>query len=223
MKRYRSLWLSGWGAVACICVGIATLVLPAPAIFVLFTITATGAGLATVGYYRSENRMRPCHTNDLVRMTATHAVAAGVVIVGLLGLVVAGGVLAWPLLVVAVVSSPWTLALVGRRAGGSKGPDANLPIAELAPSPTVVLPPAVDALSDRELCRVWRTSFDALQSATTAQAHENIVALRRACMDEFERRAPAALNAWLDSGARAAGGPDKYLSVSEHEGHEEAS
>ena len=38
-----------------------------------------------------------------------------------------------------------------------------------------------------------------------------LVALREACLDELERRDAAALHAWLDSGARASGGPERYL------------
>jgi len=42
-------------------------------------------------------------------------------------------------------------------------------------------------------------------------------------LDEFERRNPAALSAWLNSGARAASGPDKYLAHPQDWKHRDAS
>ena len=35
--------------------------------------------------------------------------------------------------------------------------------------------------------------------------------VRRAYLDELERRCPAAFAAWLESGARAAGDPGKFF------------
>jgi hypothetical protein len=66
-------------------------------------------------------------------------------------------------------------------------------------------------MSDRELCREWRHSFVTLQSARSPQDRLRVVAQRQVYLDEMERRSPTALQAWLDSGARAAGGPDRYL------------
>jgi hypothetical protein len=38
-----------------------------------------------------------------------------------------------------------------------------------------------------------------------------VVAQRQVYLDEMERRSPSGLRAWLESGARAAGGPERFL------------
>lgn len=192
--------------VALICVGLGFLVWPAWKIFMLFNLVAVGAVLVTVGYHRREG-VDPISRTDLIRVSATHAGAAGtgVVAVSMLGTV--AGALAWPLLLLAAVTSPWTLAFVARRTGAARHPTGTVVALADAPSPDVhtdvgplpslVLPSAVDALSDQELCRVWRASFSALQSARTSVARMQMVRLRQASLDELERRNPPALGAWL--------------------------
>ena len=66
-------------------------------------------------------------------------------------------------------------------------------------------------LDDRQLCRLWRESFWVLRASGPAGTKLCVVSLREACLDELERRHAAALHAWLDSGARASSGPEKYL------------
>ena len=69
----------------------------------------------------------------------------------------------------------------------------------------------LSGLDDRQLCRVWRESFWALRTAAPPGTLLCLVALREACLDELERRHAAGVHAWLDSGARASSGPEKYL------------
>lgn len=66
-------------------------------------------------------------------------------------------------------------------------------------------------LDDRQLCRLWRESFWVLRQPARPATVLCLVALREACLEELERRDAAGLHAWLDSGARASGGPEKYL------------
>jgi hypothetical protein len=66
-------------------------------------------------------------------------------------------------------------------------------------------------LDDRQLCRLWRESFWVLRDAAPPGTVLRVVSLRGACLEELERREPAAVQAWLESGARASGGPEKYL------------
>jgi hypothetical protein len=66
-------------------------------------------------------------------------------------------------------------------------------------------------LSDRELCLEWRRSFVALQATRSPSHLLRVVTQRQVYLDEMERRSPTALAAWLSSGARAAGGPDRFL------------
>jgi hypothetical protein len=69
----------------------------------------------------------------------------------------------------------------------------------------------VRQLSDRELCLEWRRSFVTLQAARSAGHLLRVVTQRQIYLDEMERRSPTALAAWLSSGARAAGGPERFL------------
>ena len=66
-------------------------------------------------------------------------------------------------------------------------------------------------LDDAQLCRLWRESFWVLRQPAPSATVLCLVALREACLEELERRDAAGLHAWLDSGARASGGPEKYL------------
>jgi hypothetical protein len=66
-------------------------------------------------------------------------------------------------------------------------------------------------LGTQELCQQWRRSFLALEKAGTAAQRMRVVAQRQLFLDEMDRRSPTALAAWLASGARAAGGPERFL------------
>jgi hypothetical protein len=66
-------------------------------------------------------------------------------------------------------------------------------------------------LDDRQLCRLWRESFWVLRQPASPATLLCLVALREACLEELEHRDAPALQAWLDGGARASGGPEKYL------------
>ena len=69
----------------------------------------------------------------------------------------------------------------------------------------------LNGLDDRQLCRLWRDSFWLVRQPSSPGRMLCRVALREACLDELERRDAVALQAWLDSGARASSGPEKYL------------
>jgi hypothetical protein len=66
-------------------------------------------------------------------------------------------------------------------------------------------------LSDGELCRLWRSTFWELAKQHSADECLTLVTLRQACLDELDRRDPSGLRAWLASGARASGGPERFL------------
>lgn len=76
------------------------------------------------------------------------------------------------------------------------------------------------ALSDDELCRQWRFSFTALADASTPELRAEVVRARQLYLDEIERRHPRELQAWLASGARAAGNPMPFLGRSRGSGIE---
>jgi hypothetical protein len=76
----------------------------------------------------------------------------------------------------------------------------------------------VEGLTDPELCLRWRRSFVTLQSARSRSQLIRVVVQRQQLLDEMERRSPSALQAWLASGARAAGGPERFLTDDRPEG-----
>jgi hypothetical protein len=142
--------------------------------------------------------------------------------------------LALPLVVLAVLSSPGVVDRIERwrrtreaATGQASSPTSTVadirgrehtePSGECAPrSGPADCRLDVDAnaaqhLTDTELCLEWRRSFVTLQSAGSPAQRMRMVAQRQIYLDEIERRSPSALHAWLASGARAAGGPDRFL------------
>jgi hypothetical protein len=70
----------------------------------------------------------------------------------------------------------------------------------------------VQAMQTRELVRDWRRSYVALEQAVDPATKMALVQARQGFLDELERRNPAGLQEWLESGARAAGDPTRYMS-----------
>ena len=68
-----------------------------------------------------------------------------------------------------------------------------------------------DALTDSDLCMAWRSSYVALDRATDPGAKLRAVEIRELLLEELGRRDAPGLDAWFRSGARAAGGPDRFL------------
>ena len=68
-----------------------------------------------------------------------------------------------------------------------------------------------DGLTDSDLCMAWRSSYVALDRAMDPGAKLRAVEIRELLLDELGRRDGPGLEAWFRSGARAAGGPDRYL------------
>lgn len=91
-----------------------------------------------------------------------------------------------------------------------------------AERPLDVTSTAVREMTDAELCREWRHSFVTLQAARLPHELARVVAQRQVYLDEMERRSPTALQAWLESGARAAGGPDRFLTQWRHDDQSDA-
>jgi hypothetical protein len=159
---------------------------------------------------------RPARTADWDLRTCRALFAAAAVVSFV---VLCQGVpeVALPLLVLAVATHPRALRLArGRRTAALE----LLDLAVSAPAYETVhpLPTCAEAgrLTDEELCLAWRRSFLGLERAHTTVALQDVVRLRQAYLDELTRRHPSGVRAWFDSGARAAGGPDRYLHRSPH-------
>jgi hypothetical protein len=70
----------------------------------------------------------------------------------------------------------------------------------------------VRSMGTRELVRDWRRSYVALEQASDSATKMALVQARQEFLDELERRNPDGLHEWLESGARAAGDPTKFMS-----------
>jgi hypothetical protein len=222
--RYRSAWFTVWGAVATIAMCVGFMVLPLGSSIVVVVLAGAVASIAVVAYHCRDGA-DPMTRPALVRIAAASASAGGGLALALAGLGVVGALAACLVLLTSFVSSPWALGFLRSRLGprDNKAWGAGVPEVPLKSDPDPVagptLPQDFQALSDRELCRVWRVSFCALQDARTALAKERIFTLRHAYLKELERRDPDAIRAWLAAGARAAGGPEKFLNHPPGEGH----
>ena len=117
-------------------------------------------------------------------------------------LVAAGGVPLWPL-----PARPGALRLPGSRV--SRSP-AGPPGVETIPPDALPPATALPGLSTAELCRVWQLSYVRVQRSTWPGERDHLAQLRRACLDELERRDPRAFARWLAT-ARAAGDPARYF------------
>jgi hypothetical protein len=62
-----------------------------------------------------------------------------------------------------------------------------------------------------DLCLAWRSSYVALEPATSPESRLRVVMMRAIYLDEQERRAGPAIQAWPRSGARSAGDPSRWV------------
>jgi hypothetical protein len=159
----------------------------------------------------------PARYANMVRVTPRRAgIIAGagsftacVAIVGMVTLLGAGSV---PLLIGLAAVGGWSCrrTWLGTRTtaesvAGSAGKDGP-------PAATVHVLNMGD-LPVEALCVAWRRSYVQLQRTSDASTRNKIVDVRRCLLDEFERRNRQGFARWLESGARAAGDPSRYLAA----------
>lgn len=102
----------------------------------------------------------------------------------------------------------------GHRRWRSKAVAGSAPADDLRPQavdPAEAVLVVTDDLTDSDLCTAWRSSYVALDRAIGPREKLRAVEIREVLLDELERRDPIGLEAWFRSGARPAGGPDRYL------------
>jgi hypothetical protein len=156
------------------------------------------------------------------------AAVVSVTALGLLGLFLFSIALALLTVAAYVVTvglkANWSAGRLARRPTASTPSGTMQSAADDHPEPVdaVLTHDRVRAMTDAELCRAWRRSFVALEGARGTQVRARVVEARQLLLDEVEARHPAGLRAWLDSGARAAGGPDRYIGLDGDSGHPEA-
>ena len=146
------------------------------------------------------------------------ATGVSVTVLGLVGLFLFSAALACATLAAYVVTVglkfTWGRSPRRARAEAAPAPTDQTPSAtddEAEPPSVVVTHDVVRQMSDAELCRAWRRSFVALHQARSLRVRALVVQTRQLLLDEVEARYPAGLQAWLGSGARAAGGPDRFI------------
>ncbi|MGW6276842.1 hypothetical protein [Kribbella sp. NPDC055071] len=165
---------------------------------------------------------------DLMHAVPRWAGRGGLIALAILGYAVAVGLGTLALLGLIVASSPWFVArlkptetLSAPEAVERKVRSPRPRVQKRAATPVVDLPlvrsyrsavrQTLGELSDEELCLAWRRSFRQLQVATESERRQVMSDVRRAYLDELERRHPEEFAAWIGSGARAAGDPAKFF------------
>jgi hypothetical protein len=233
VRTYARLWLCWWGLLGAL--GLAMGIATVPTLALVGVVVTSGviAGAVAVLPLALDNQEH-ISTRDLLAPALRRGLQGSLVVVTVVVSSASLGTLVVPLLALVALSSPWVIGWALRLAGRPRIPDAfgRRPASEpasspapgpvsgpasglasgLAPAPLEVSDwaPAIRALSDEELCWSWRASYTALLAAPPF-ARLELVTLRQAYLEDLERRNPSGMRAWLDSGARAAGNPARYL------------
>ena len=205
MIGYPTIWVRGWLLCAVAGVCLAMLLWP-PMVAMSVSVVAVLAAGATLAraqrrspdqlvlgdYGCSRTELSLALGLGLVGLRALGDVSPGLV---LLALVALG--LTHPRVVQALLRlvSPAVVP-------AADGADSALP-GSAGPDPA--------SMTTAELCEAWRDSFRLLSAARSSQQLQRTVVLRQALLDEMASRDSAGLSAWLESGARPAGAPERYL------------
>lgn len=216
MKAYRVVWLAVCATLAM--VGVSVLVVLSPAALAwLFLASAVVGTILTLAVVTEEGARHP---RARTRLMVRSALVGGTVTSALIGfsIILGAGVLLLGLCV--LISSPYAVSIYGHWLGSAPTPSAAQldalahALAYANPEPLSAQPTSeLRLLTDEQLCQGWRASYLALQARSSAEQILRTVEERQRYLDEFERRNPRGLTAWLASGARAAGNPLPYLSV----------
>ncbi|MFD8495554.1 hypothetical protein [Amycolatopsis sp. NPDC059657] len=134
---------------------------------------------------------------------AAAAVLAGCLAIAGMSGVFGGTVTAW-LLVIFAAAAVWRH---GRRSRRGVRPSVSTPREPPA------VPRLMTGVSTEELCVAWRRSYFQLQQAADDTVRRQVILDRQGYLDELDRRDRDGFLRWLDSGARAAGDPSRYLTA----------
>ncbi|MFI6831601.1 hypothetical protein ACIBG5_31175 [Kribbella sp. NPDC050241] len=210
--RYSQIWRAAAGLLAAIGV-IASLVFVSPATNLAALLIST----MTVGaVYVSFGLARELPAAELIRAAPRWAGLGGLLVLAICGYAAAVGAETLVLLALLVATSPpivvriWPMPKLAREPETGRYPEVES-IDEATIVQLDVVQPTVRDLTDEELCLAWRRSFKQLQSSTGRELRLGVADVRRAYLDELERRQPEAFAAWLASGPRAAGDPARFF------------
>jgi hypothetical protein len=154
-----------------------------------------------------------CVSSAMVGFTLAVAISPNVIL----------GAVALGLVILLLVTSPYALSAY-RRCWLSRLPTASAEQMDAllrafgytSPEYIPFQPPSseFDQRTDETLCWKWTASYSELQEEASVVKTIAIAAERQQYLDEFERRNPSGLAAWLASGALASDDPLPYLSGS---------
>lgn len=227
--RYLRIWRAAVGLLATLGV-ITSLVFVSPATnLAVFFVAAFTAGAVCL----SIGLGRDLPTSDLLNMIPRGAVLGGLCVLSICGYAAAIGARTVTLLLLIVGVSPPVVGWM--RSGRADRPARTLPRrpirlpkasnrqlnavqAEADPAADWPMPKylvavvrSVGELTDEELCLAWRRSFSQLQRAMGPDRRQAMADVRRAYLDELERRHPDSFAGWLASNPRAAGNPARFF------------
>jgi len=213
---YARVWRGAWAVLTTVGLGLAALHWSPGIVLLAVTVSSASAVAVLVLAINGWRWARPAPDSGGVVNTLRRALWAGAATVALCALMGASPPIALLVLLLLALTSPPVIRLVGREARHKPpaGPQARAtaPVrpAAPAPGPRTSIPDDGLALDDEQVCRLWRRTFWELQSEPAVDERLRLVAVRQWCLDELDRRNSAALHAWLDSGARASGGPERF-------------
>lgn len=149
--------------------------------------------------------------NERVTRATRYALIGAVVAITVIGLISILGGFGLLVALLFAASSPAAVGWLSawRMRTRPDPQEARIPTEECVPQGPSSTP--VAEMSTPELVLAWRASFNSLLRAQTTASMGHIVARRQQYLDELERRDPMGLRRWLESGARAASDPTKYL------------
>lgn len=220
-----AVWRATWSLVVTLGIGLGLLEWgPVVALGCLAALTVMAA--PSVVLLRSLRASRSAAPEDSWRSGVVRtAVMVASVVVACWAVIRLAPAAALLLATLAVITSPAAVGLVRRAVGRGPTRSARVVVRPAgaaprvarhvpdAPPPSGPVPerPRPQDLDDRTLCQLWRQSFWELTTQSTPSGYLGVVAWRQCCLDEIERRDSRGLHAWLESGARASGGPEKFL------------
>ncbi len=207
MGTYRFLWFTVVCAVTVAGVVVASLFL-ALGVLIIFGVSAgvVGSAVSAEIYWYTHGRETTAPPLTYLLRGAGLAALGAIAVAGLLAFTGASALLGVGLL---AGCSPVVLRRLPSRASQPPQPRLAAPPVPAAPG-TPPLPVLGHSLSDAELCWQWRTSLGVLQRVSPSERLA-VLQTRAALLDELSHRDPEGFTRWLNSGARAASDPARYL------------
>ena len=186
-----------------------------------FVQLGAGAALAVTGFasgltafWAWQLRQQTTAAAPPATSIAATGLLGGVWILGLLGLVGAFGVVGLGIFALLAAAGGGLLLVTGRpRSAATRQEDrrrsepSGMPALEVLAEVQLPSPSAVAGLSTAEVCWAWRLSYLRVRRpGCPGYQMDNLIELRRACLDELEHRDQVAFRQWLPT-ARAAADP----------------